>query len=105
MQRVATVGSWVTDPAFSLAALAEGGKRIQLASLELAQPEGTTRAYSAEQRERAVNVLRDFADILELHVVFCASFEAAESLGIQSLKKLSPDPLWMQHQTGRGSVR
>ncbi|SRR5713101_3265067 len=93
MQHVATVGSWVTHPSLSLAALAEGGKRIQLGSLEIGQPEGSNRLYSAEQRERAVNVLREFADILELHVIFCASFEAAESLAIQSLKKPERDEL------------
>jgi hypothetical protein len=74
---------WTRNPKRSVVALAEGGKQLQVGWLAFASDalQNGSR-LSPDYRERATKALRDAAEILELHVVFCAFFEATESLGL-----------------------
>jgi hypothetical protein len=85
---------WTRHPKRSVVALAEGGKQLQVGWLAITshdRPGGAR--LSPDYRERATKALRDFAEILELHEIFCALFEAEDSLGFDPYDFASKDPL------------
>src|SRR5438105_15807173 len=92
MPEVASVNRWGANPALSLDLLAECGKRIQVGSMRMEQSDRTTgQSLSGRERERLANVRREFADLLELHEVFCALFDGGETAGTLSVGDLRRD--------------
>lgn len=77
---------WTNDPRGAIVALAEGGKQLQVAWLHLPPRHEKSAPLSGQYRERATRVLRDAAEILELHEVLCAFFEAEEALRSRGVK-------------------
>lgn len=80
---------WTNDPRSSIAALAEGGKQLHVGWLHLPPRHETSARPSGQYRERATRVLRDAAEILELHEVLCAFFEAKGALGSEAFRDVN----------------